>query len=164
LDREAGWVKGDDLLQEEAMDALSLIKKDHEEFKKLMEQLDKTTERGVKTREQVFEKLKTRLAVHETIEEEIFYPALKEHPKAKEIVLEGYEEHHAVDMLIEELTEVPLDDESWDAKFTVIKENVEHHIEEEEGVMFKKARQIFDKSELEDLGTGMEERRGSVTL
>jgi hypothetical protein len=146
------------------MDALSLMKQDHEDFKKLMEQLDKTTQQGVKTRQKVFEKPRTRLAVHETIGEEIFYPALKEHPRAREIVLEGYEEHHAVDMLIEELTEIPFDDQSWGAKFTVIKENVEHHIEEEEGEMFMKARQIFDRSELDELGAPMEERRGSVTV
>lgn len=146
------------------MDALRLIKQDHEEIKKMMDQLDSTTERGVKTREQAFGKLKRELQVHETVEEEIFYPALKEHPKAKEIVLEGYEEHHAVDTLVGELEAVPFDEERWGAKFTVIKENVEHHIEEEEGEMFSKARQVFDRSELEDLGKQMEQRKDSVAV
>ncbi|MEX2551451.1 MAG: hemerythrin domain-containing protein [Actinomycetota bacterium] len=146
------------------MNALELMKKDHAELKKMMGQLESTTERGVKTREQLFAKIKRELQVHETIEEEIFYPALKEHPKAKELVLEGYEEHHAVDTLVGELETVPFDDERWGAKFTVIKENIEHHIEEEEGEMFSKARQVFDKSELDDLGGRMEQRKATVAV
>ena len=146
------------------MDALRLLKEDHDRVKKLLAEIESTTERAVKKREELFARIKDELTVHEAIEEEIFYPALKEHPKAKEIVLEGYEEHHAVDVLVEELTEVPFDDETWGAKFSVIKENVEHHIQEEEGEMFKKARQVFDRSELEELGTRMEDRRGSVTI
>jgi hypothetical protein len=146
------------------MNALELMKKDHAELKKMMGRLESTTERGVKTREQLFARIKRELQVHETIEEEIFYPALKEHPKAKEIVLEGYEEHHAVDTLVGELETVPFDDERWGAKFTVIKENIEHHIEEEEGEMFSKARQVFDKSELDELGGQMEQRKSTVAV
>jgi hypothetical protein len=101
--------------------------------------------------------IKTELSIHERIEEEIFYPALKEHPKAKDIVLEGYEEHHVVDEVMGELEATPVSDETWGAKFKVMKENIEHHIEEEEGEMFKQARQVFDDAELEELGTRMEE-------
>jgi hypothetical protein len=144
------------------MDALTLLKDDHDQLKKLMEELDGTTERGVKTRERLFTRIQQDLTVHEEIEEEILYPALKEHPKAKEIVLEGYEEHNVVDMVMEEITNVPYDDETWGAKFTVMKENVEHHIEEEEGEMFKQARQVFDKDELERLGERMQSRRDQL--
>jgi hemerythrin-like domain-containing protein len=114
---------------------------------------------GVKTREELFATIKGELAVHETIEEEIFYPALKEHPKAKELVLEGYEEHHVVDTVMAELEGLDVSDETWGAKAQVMKENVEHHIEEEEGEMFKQARQVFDRQELEDLGTRMADRK-----
>lgn len=141
------------------MEATKLLKQDHDEVKKILEKLDKTTERGVKTREELFTKLKSELTVHETIEEEIFYPALKEHPKAKEIVLEGYEEHHVVDNIMGEISRTSFDDETWGAKFSVMKENVEHHIEEEEGEMFKTARQVFSKQELEELGARMEQRK-----
>jgi len=136
-------------------DAIALLKEDHKELKKLMSQLDDTTERAVKTRQQLLDKMKTELTIHERIEEEVLYPALREHEKAKDIVLEAYAEHHAVDMLVEELHSVPFEDENWAAKFTVIKENIEHHIEEEEGELFKKARQIFDEQELRDLGDRM---------
>ena len=141
------------------MDAISLLKADHVKVKGILRELEPTTERALKTRTELFSKLKTELTVHEIIEEEIFYPALKEHPKAKDIVLEGYEEHHVVDTVMAELEDLPVDDESWGAKAKVMKENVEHHMEEEEGEMFQKARQVFDRDELEALGTRMERRK-----
>ena len=141
------------------MDAMSLLKEDHEKVKKILAELESTTERGVKTREELFTKVKQELVVHEAIEEEIFYPALKEHPKAKDIVLEGYEEHNVVDMIMGEMEQTPFEDETWGAKAKVMTENIEHHIEEEEGEMFKQARQVFDKAELLELGARMEERR-----
>ena len=141
------------------MDALKLIKDDHEKMRKLLTELESTTERGVKTREELFATIKGDLTIHEIIEEEIFYPALKEHPKAKDIVLEGYEEHHVVDVVMAELEDLPVDDESWGAKAKVMKENVEHHMEEEEGDMFRQARAIFDRQELEELGDRMAARR-----
>ena len=118
------------------MDAISLLKADHDKVKKLLTELETTTERGVKTREELFSTIKGELTVHEVIEEEIFYPALKDHPKAKDIVLEGFEEHHVVDVLMGELEALDVSDESWGAKALVMKENIEHHIEEEEGEMF----------------------------
>ena len=144
------------------MDALSLLRDDHGKVKKLLAELEKTTERGVKTRTELFATIKGELAVHETIEEEIFYPELKAHPKAKDIVLEGFEEHHVVDVLMGELEAMDVDDENWGAKAIVMKENIEHHIEEEEGEMFKTARQVFDRDELEALGRRMEQRKRSA--
>jgi hemerythrin-like domain-containing protein len=141
------------------MDAIALLKEDHDKVKKLLDDLDSTTERGVKTRDELFTKIKQDLQVHEAIEEEIFYPALKEHPKAKELVLEAYEEHHVVDMVMHEIDGVPYEDEAWGAKLTVMKENVEHHIEEEESEMFRQARQVFDKQELAELGERMRIRK-----
>ena len=144
------------------MDALKLLKGDHDKVKKMMQELDATTERGVKTREEGFTKLRHELEVHEAIEEEIFYPALKEHPKAKELVLEAYEEHNVVDMVMEEIAGVAYDDETWGAKFTVMKENVEHHIQEEEDEMFEQARQVFEDEELDELGERMAERKDEL--
>ena len=141
------------------MDAITLLKRDHDKVKSILSELEPTTERATKTRTELFAKLKMELTVHEIIEEEIFYPTLKQHPKAKEIVLEGYEEHHVVDTLMGELTALPFDDETWGAKAKVMQENIEHHIEEEEGEMFRTARQIFDRAELEQLGAAMEDRK-----
>ncbi|MBA3363999.1 MAG: hemerythrin domain-containing protein [Actinobacteria bacterium] len=145
------------------MNAISLLEADHRKMKKLLSELESTTERGVKTREELFATVKEELTVHETIEEEIFYPALKEHPKTKEIALEAYEEHHVVDMVMAEIEGVPYDDERWGAKFKVMKENIEHHIEEEENEMFKQARQAFEEDELEALGERMKARKDQMT-
>jgi hypothetical protein len=144
------------------MDALTLLKTDHDKVKRLLTELEKTTERGVKTRSELFATIKGELTIHETIEEEIFYPALMEVAKTREITLEGYEEHHVVDLLMGELEDLDVSDESWGAKAKVMKENIEHHIEEEEGEMFKKTRQVFDLSELDELGERMQARRESA--
>jgi hemerythrin-like domain-containing protein len=145
------------------MNALTLLKKDHAKVKGLLSELESTTERGVQTRQRLFAEIKAELTVHETIEEEIFYPELKAHPKAKDIVLEAYEEHNVVDTLMGELSSLSVEDETWGAKAKVMQENIEHHIEEEEGEMFDKAGQVFDQTELEDLGRRMAERKESVT-
>jgi hemerythrin superfamily protein len=141
------------------MDAIAMLKADHDKVKKLLAELETTTERGVKTRAELFSRIKGELTVHEAIEEEIFYPELKAHPKAQDIVLEGYQEHHVVDLLMGELEQLDVSDESWGAKAVVMKENIEHHIEEEEGEMFKQARQVFDAAELRELGERMAARK-----
>ena len=128
------------------MDAMTLLREDHRKVKKLLAKIESTTERGVKTRQDLFTKVKQELVVHEAIEEEIFYPALKQHPKTQEIAMEAYEEHHVVDTVMAEIEGVAYDDETWGAKFKVMKENLEHHIEEEEGEMFKQAKQVGDKT------------------
>jgi hypothetical protein len=144
------------------MNALTLLKKDHTKVKELLAELESTTERGVQTRQRLFAEIKAELTVHETIEEEIFYPELKAHPKAKDLVLEAYEEHNVVDTLMGELSSLSVEDETWGAKAKVMQENLEHHIEEEEGELFDKAEQVFDDAELEDLGRRMAERRESA--
>jgi hemerythrin-like domain-containing protein len=144
------------------MDAIALLKADHDKVKGLLADLESTTERGVKAREELFATIKGELTIHEVIEEEIFYPALKSHPKAKDMVLEGYEEHHVVDLLMGELENLDVSDPTWGAKAVVMKENIEHHIEEEEGEMFPKARQVFDRGELQELGDRMAERKQSA--
>ncbi|HEU5287055.1 MAG TPA: hemerythrin domain-containing protein [Candidatus Limnocylindria bacterium] len=143
------------------MDALSLLTEDHQKVKKLMAEIEKTTERGVKTREELFGKLLTELTIHEQIEEQIFYPEVKEKATTKqleELVTESYEEHHFVDTVKAEIQDTPFEAEEWAAKFKVMKENVEHHaFDEEEGKMFPKVRKAFSKAELEDMGTRMAE-------
>jgi len=141
------------------MDALTLLRRDHDVIKPLLQQLKETTDRAEKGRSELFSRIKADLTIHELIEEEIFYPALRAHPRAKEIVLEGYEEHDVVSRLMGELDGMEPTDERFGPKANVMAENIEHHIEEEEGEMFTKARQAFDRDELETLGQRMERRR-----
>jgi iron-sulfur cluster repair protein YtfE (RIC family) len=141
------------------VDAIALLKADHVNVKELLARLDATTERAKVARRELFGRIKVELTVHETIEEEIFYPALKQHPRARDIVLEGIEEHNVVDTLLGELTALSPSHETWGAKATVMRENLEHHIEEEETDMFVKARNIFDRAELTALGQRMAARK-----
>jgi iron-sulfur cluster repair protein YtfE (RIC family) len=138
------------------MDAITLLKTDHEKVAGIFEQLEPTTERAVKTREELFTKLKQELDVHAHIEETIFYPVLKQEAETREITLEGIEEHHVIKTLLKELAAMQVDSEQWTAKLKVLQENVEHHVEEEEKDMFKGAREVLSKEQLENLGTRME--------
>ncbi len=138
------------------MNAFALLKEDHQRVAGILEKIDATTERGIKTREELFTQLKTELDIHAEIEETIFYPALEKHDETRDITLEGIEEHRIVKELLAELDAMAKDDEVWTAKMTVLKENVEHHVEEEEAEMFPKARKALSEEEVERLGTRLE--------
>ena len=135
------------------MNALDLMRNDHKKLKKLLAETLEAN--GREARAHLLEHVRSELVVHERMEEEVFYPALKTHPRAKDIVLEGYEEHHVADVLLDELLDLPEDTDQWQAKVKVLKENIEHHIEEEEGEMFKAAKKVLDRDELENLGSRM---------
>jgi hemerythrin-like domain-containing protein len=141
------------------MNAIQLLKEDHKKVSGIFEQLEPTTERAEKTRTELFGKLKQELDIHARIEEAIFYPAIKQAAETREIVLEGFEEHHVIKMLLKELDEVPVDTEQWTAKLKVLKENVEHHVEEEEGEMFPNAKDVLEEEQLNQLGAQMEEMK-----
>lgn len=135
------------------IDALTLLKKDHDLAKDLMARVDK--EKDVDERTSMFEQLIDALTIHERIEEEIFYPALQRLPNAREDVLESFEEHHLVDQIITGLDNTAIDSETWPAKFTVLKENVEHHIQDEEEKLFPKADKLLGREKLGELGARM---------
>ncbi|HWN07719.1 MAG TPA: hemerythrin domain-containing protein [Pyrinomonadaceae bacterium] len=138
------------------MNAFTLLKADHKKVAGILEKLDATTERGVKTREELFTQLKSELDLHAQIEETILYPALEKADETREITLEAYEEHRLVKQLLKELESMDKSEEQWTARFTVLKENIEHHVEEEEDEMFKKARKVLSEEEAEDLGARLE--------
>jgi len=141
------------------MNVFTLLKADHKKVAGILEKLDSTTERGVKTREELFTQLKTELDVHANIEETIFYPELEKADETHDITLEAFEEHRLVKQLLAELAEMDKGTEQWTARFTVLKENIEHHVEEEEGEMFPKARKVLSTEEAEILGTRMEQAK-----
>jgi hypothetical protein len=141
--------------KEEDIDALSTLKEDHDKVKKMLQQLEKTTERGVKTREELFSKVKQQLEVHETIEEEIFYPALKDHPKPKRSPWRPTKSTTSWTRSWPRSRASPTTTRPGGAKFKVMKENLEHHIEEDEGEMINQAKQVFDRDEMDQLGESM---------
>jgi hypothetical protein len=141
------------------MDAIALLKADHEKVSGLFAQLEETTERAEKTRAELFTKLKQELDLHAHVEETIFYPVLKKSEETRDITMEGIQEHHVVKVLLRELDAMEVTSETWTAKLKVLKENVEHHVEEEEDEMFKKARTVLSNEQLEELGALIEQEK-----
>ena len=136
-------------------DAVEILEREHRRFEALLKQGEETTERARATRRELLATLISELNAHELMEEKVLYPALQAHPQAREVVLEGFEEHHVADLIVNELRNVAANDEAWGAKFKVLKENIEHHIEEEESNMFRLARGIFSREELRLLADRM---------
>ena len=136
-------------------DPIVLLEADHRRFEDLLKQGEDTTERAIKLRTSLLATLSGELNAHELMEEKVLYPALKAHAEARDIVLEGYQEHHVADLIVKELHEVATDDEQWGAKFKVLKESIEHHIQEEEGPMFRTARGVMSREDLQRLGRKM---------
>ena len=140
------------------MDAVKLLKDDHEKVKGLFRQFEKARSRDKK--QQLADEIMMELEVHSKVEEEIFYPAVREKGGGdqQEIVAEAIEEHHVVDVLIQEIRGLEPSDERFEAKMTVLIENVEHHIEEEESEMLPDAKKKLGK-DVEALGDQMEQRK-----
>lgn len=136
-------------------DPIVLLEADHRRFEALLEEGTGTTQRGTKRRSRLLSTLTAALKIHEAIEEQILYPALKPHAETHDIVLEGYQEHHVADLIIGELHRLAKNDEKWGAKFKVLEESLAHHIEEEERKMFPTARGVLTAEELHELGALM---------
>ena len=140
------------------MDALELLKQDHQKVKELFEQAE---EAEGDDQQDIFEQIKTELETHARIEETVFYPAVQEHEELKDMVLESLEEHKQIKTLLREMDNLASDSEKFEPKLKLLMENVEHHAdEEEEGKMFPKLRQIMGKQKLDQLGAELEAAKG----
>ena len=137
-------------------DPIVLLETDHRRFEALLKQGEESTDRATKTRASLLATLTSELAVHELLEEKILYPALAPHAETREIVLEGFQEHHVADLIAKELEHTATGAEEWGAKFKVLKENLEHHIQEEERDMFRAARVVLTGDELAALRKRMD--------
>ena len=141
------------------MKATDMLKKQHREVESLFR--DALNTEDADKRAELAEEIAVRLSLHAAIEEEIFYPAFREvvgTKKGEELTLEAYEEHRVVKMLVAELPDLEPDAENFEARITVLKELVEHHVEEEEGEMFPAAEKKLGKDRLAQLGAEMETR------
>lgn len=144
------------------MNAIELLKQDHEKVKKLLEELSNTTERAVKKRTELLQKVALELEVHTTLEEEDFYPAFKQAGGKDEAKMyhEAKEEHRAVEALVlPDLLNTDPGIVEFSGRLKVLKELLEHHIEEEEEEMFKEAQKLMSSEELSTLGKQMEEKK-----
>jgi hemerythrin superfamily protein len=143
-----------------------MLKLDHDNVRELFDAFNAAKDAdNTKKMEQLADKIFTELEVHTSIEEEVFYPEAEAvGGEAEELVKEGVEEHHVVDVLMGEIRDLSPDDDAWVAKMTVLIENVEHHAEEEEEELFPKLRKAFGEERLARLGEQLAEakrRRGA---
>ena len=138
------------------MNVYALLEADHKKVAGIFEKLESTTERALKTRQSLFEELNSELSLHAAVEEQHFYPALKDAEETRDITFEAVEEHAVVKRLLKELDTAAKDTEEWTAKLTVLREMVEHHVEEEEDEMFKKARKVLTAEQAQELGATIE--------
>ena len=145
------------------MDAIKLLKQDHDVVGQLLADLVATTRRGTKTRRDLLSRIKQELEVHIRIEEEIFYPAFKAAGTIADddkMYFEALEEHRAADELVlVDLMNTAVDGEQFGGRAKVLKELVEHHVKEEEKSMFPRARELFGKTRLQTLGEELEARK-----
>jgi hemerythrin superfamily protein len=142
-------------------DAIGLLTADHSAVKKLFAQEEKLTKRDGEKKVDIFNEINAALEVHATIEEEIFYPAVKKarSQHVKDEVREAYEEHKQIKTLLGEIATITAADESYDMKLKVLKEDVEHHVEDEEGEMFPDAKKFLSERRLVELGNELENRK-----
>ncbi|HKV32234.1 MAG TPA: hemerythrin domain-containing protein [Candidatus Dormibacteraeota bacterium] len=134
------------------MDAIELLKQDHKKVEKIFSAME---EKG--NRQRMFPELDRELSVHAEIEEKIFYPATKEAEPTRDLVLESIEEHKQIKMVLADLEQTDMTTEVWGAALKVLKEDVMHHVGEEEDELFPRVRKVLSKQQLEDLGTRMEQ-------
>ena len=153
------------------MDAIALLTRDHREVEQLFKQFEKLTERAQKSMKKIVMKMIRELAIHSAVEEMLFYPAVRTAglkagtragEAASDLVLESLEEHHIVKWTLSELEKMDPEDERYCAKVEVLVESVRHHIEEEEGDLFPKARKLLGEEMLDELGQRMEKAKKLV--
>ena len=145
------------------MDAITLLKNDHQVVRRLLSDLESTTSRAASKRRDLLAKIEANLKAHTTIEEEIFYPAFKAAGKKADddkMYFEALEEHRAAgDLVLPDLLGTDVGSENFSGRAKVLKELVEHHADEEEKEMFPRARKLLSKAELASLGEQLEARK-----
>ena len=131
------------------MEIYGALKKDHKQIKAILKKLDNTTEKSIKLRGQLLVELKELLVPHARAEEKVLYEPMKQSDvkDADALAFEGFEEHAVVDHLMEQLESTAHNDKKWTAMISVVKEELEHHIQEEEEEIFKKAKRSFNHDE-----------------
>ncbi|MFL8990336.1 hemerythrin domain-containing protein [Pseudomonas sp. QLc11A] len=146
------------------MNAIDLLKADHQTVKTILAQLSESTDKAIKKRTDLLDKLEMEISIHTKLEEEILYPAFKAAGTREQDVMyfEAKEEHRTVDSLVlPDLKQTDPGTPEFAGRVKVVKELLEHHIEEEETELFPQAKKLLGKSRLDDLGEQMEAMKAS---
>ena len=143
--------------------AIVLLRNDHQEIRRQFKRFEQAGDNATAGKAKIVDKIIELLTVHTYLENEVMYPEVRRLlPELEDDVLESYEEHHVADVLVAELAGMEPDAERFDAKVTVLIENVEHHIEEEEDEWFPKVRDGLGRKKLQEIGQQMEAARPSA--
>ena len=148
------------------MDAIALLKKDHQTARQLLKRLESGAANGRGDSAAVLRQIENELKVHTQIEEEIFYPLFRNTMKSEEdakLYYEALEEHHVVDLVLFQIKSTSKNSGEFPAKAKVLKDLVEHHAEKEETKMFPKARKAMGAAGLRELGQRLQERKQELT-
>lgn len=139
-----------------SMDALTLLRSDHKTVESLFKRFEKAGDKAYVAKREIVDRIIEELSVHAAIEEQVFYPTARSRvPKTENIALESLEEHHILKWVLSELEGLDPRDERFDAKVTVLIENVRHHVEEEQTEFFPLVRNAMGRAELEELGKAL---------
>ena len=139
-------------------DAIVYLKGQHKEVRRMFKEFQAASDGAKAKKSKLAEQIIGALTMHTYLENQIMYPEVRKAlPDLEDDVLESYEEHHVADVLTFELSTMDPDDEHFDAKMTVLMENVLHHVEEEEQEWFPKVREGMSRTQLQDMGARMME-------
>ena len=145
------------------MDAITLLRDDHKTVERLFKRFEKAGDRAHVEKRQIVDQIIEELSIHASVEEQVFYPVARATvPDTEDIALESLEEHHIVKWVLSELTDLDPTNERFDAKVTVLIENVRHHVEEEEQEFFPKVRNQLGRKALSDLGEALADAKKSA--
>jgi hemerythrin superfamily protein len=143
------------------MSILDRLKEDHEEAKQLITRIVESEDKD--ERKTLFKEFASKISAHNEAEELVFYKRMEKHDESRFTALEGEEEHDVADRVLQSLGKsTAKDSDRWTARATVLKELLEHHVEEEEDEAFEKARAIFSADELEAMGEEFERKKQSL--
>src|SRR6478736_6754127 len=138
------------------MDAITLLRDDHKKVEQLFKRFEKAGDGALVAKREIVDRIVEELSIHATIEEQFFYPVARATvPGTEDIALESLEEHHIVKWVLSELDGMDPHDERFEAKVTVLIENVRHHVEEEEGDFFPKVREKLGRNDLNEVGDAL---------
>ena len=145
------------------MNVLKLLKEDHSKVQTLFEKIDQSGKSSYEKKRELFDKIRRELQIHSRAEEEIFYPAIKAFNRdGRKLVSEALKDHRDVDELLTQISRLKSDDKNFDIKIEALIENVDHHVAEEEGEIFRFAEENCSQDQLEELARQIENRKKTL--
>ncbi|PJK29917.1 hemerythrin domain-containing protein [Minwuia thermotolerans] len=139
---------------------IDILKEDHRRVQGVIDDILATTENSEKTREELFEKIKTDLELHTSFEEEVFYPEARKATGMDEEIRDDLKEHKEADQMLDKLSAMSVTSDRWMKELRNLKDALEHHIEDEQGELFPATEKAISEERLQEMGRSYLARRG----